>query len=242
MELNCIIWKERRIIIKMLKKVINLSKDNKGSTLVTVIVVTMFITILATMLLYMSGMNYYMKMTDMQTKENFYSAETALEEIKAGLCADLCAKAAEKAYVDTMIKYTVASSYTRYETFQNIYFDDLKETWNDLVVASGSVEDLVKSFLSQSFGSALTVSCSGTFDDSDLDTGYLYLRGVTVEYTDSKGFYTKISTDFVFTVPEMNWSVNNSYTSDGESSVESKTERTTYDISEYVNYSNWTRE
>ena len=107
---------------RLFKKIIKL--NNAGSTLVSVIVVVTFLTILATTILYLSGANFIMKSTDRYTKENFYDTETALEEIKTGL-ALVCSEAAKDAYVDTMVSYSVTSSYTRYETFQNRYFKRL---------------------------------------------------------------------------------------------------------------------
>ena len=57
--------------------------NNKGSALVTVVIVIAFITILATLILYLSVMNFQMKANDYRTKESFYGAEIPLEEIKS---------------------------------------------------------------------------------------------------------------------------------------------------------------
>lgn len=54
--------------------------NNDGAALVTVIVVITFISILATVILYSSGMNFAMKTTDIKTKVSFYDAETAMEQ------------------------------------------------------------------------------------------------------------------------------------------------------------------
>lgn len=56
-------------------------RNNAGSAIVTVLVVVTFITILATVLLYISGMNFQMKVTDYRTKESFYQAEVLAEEL-----------------------------------------------------------------------------------------------------------------------------------------------------------------
>ena len=92
--------------------------NNSGSAIVTVIVVVAFISILATTILYVSGMNFYMKMTDLHTKESFYEAETALEEIKAFLMTE-AAEAGREAYMDVVINYASTDGYTRYAIYQN---------------------------------------------------------------------------------------------------------------------------
>ena len=55
--------------------------DNKGSALVVVIIAMAFIGILASVLMYMSLLNYQMKVNNLKAKDNFYSAETVLDEI-----------------------------------------------------------------------------------------------------------------------------------------------------------------
>ncbi|MDE6518408.1 MAG: hypothetical protein K2L18_11285, partial [Acetatifactor sp.] len=63
--------------------------NNDGSAIVTVLVVVAFITILATIMLYVSGMNFQMKVADYRTKESFYQAETPVEELRAQLVKDV---------------------------------------------------------------------------------------------------------------------------------------------------------
>ena len=78
--------------------------NNAGSAIVTVLVVVTFITILATVLLYISGLNYQMKVTDYRTKESFYQAETPVEELRAQLAKDVQIAFA-KAYAAAMSEY-----------------------------------------------------------------------------------------------------------------------------------------
>ena len=239
---------------RKLKKLVNKS-NNRGASLVLVIVVVTFISILATMLLYIAGNNYLMKITELNTKKNFYATETALEEAKEGLCL-ICAEAAEDAYVDTMVRYSVSSSYSRYETFEQIYLQKLEEAWDEeaaAVSASGipGTEDyltVLKSYVEDKYKSCISFSTEtdehgdplydGTLDTSMMASGYIYLRGIVVEYTEND-FTTQITTDIVFTIPEMNWSVNESYKTENSEATETKNNRNNYDISEYVNYYNW---
>ena len=88
-----------------------LKLNNAGAALVTVIVVIAFVSVMVTVLLYSAGINYYMKTTDMRIKNNFYSTETALEQIRAAL-VDLAGDAYEESLNNCMVNYGMTVSYT----------------------------------------------------------------------------------------------------------------------------------
>lgn len=62
-----------------------LKKNNKGSTLIIVLVVVTFIAILGTTSIATAMFNYKMKIIDKETKKAFYTAEEAVDEIYSGL-------------------------------------------------------------------------------------------------------------------------------------------------------------
>ena len=53
--------------------------------MVVVIIAMAFIGILASVLMYMSLLNYQMKVNNLKAKDNFYSAETVLDEIRTAM-------------------------------------------------------------------------------------------------------------------------------------------------------------
>ena len=57
-------------------------KQNKGFSLITVIIAVSFIGILGLLVLYMALSNFQMKITDLKGKDSFYTAERAIEEIR----------------------------------------------------------------------------------------------------------------------------------------------------------------
>ena len=63
----------------------NNSIGNSGSTLITVIVAIGFVTILTSIILGTSVMNVQMKSMDRRSKDDFYYAEKALNDIYTGL-------------------------------------------------------------------------------------------------------------------------------------------------------------
>ena len=59
--------------------------NNQGSALIVSIIVLLFVSILATVILYIAGINYRMKKNELKTKVAFYSGEVYLERMQANL-------------------------------------------------------------------------------------------------------------------------------------------------------------
>ena len=78
-----------RLRTRLRKKLDILKEDNKGAAIVVAIVAIAFIGMLVGMLVYMAYYNYLMKHIDKRNKDNFYSAEYALDIINAGLQKDI---------------------------------------------------------------------------------------------------------------------------------------------------------
>ena len=73
-------------MIAQLKKLnMNRKKDNRGAALITVVIVLLFISILCTLILYVSAVNYRMKKADYLAKVSFYSSEIPLENMESNL-------------------------------------------------------------------------------------------------------------------------------------------------------------
>lgn len=121
----------------MMNKLISKIKklNNRGSSLVVVIIVIAFVCILGTLLLYLSVMNYQMKSNDYKTRVSFYGAEEPLEELKVQLAIDM-SEACEKAYIDVMTNFnslitddlTVGSD-MRASKYKEFVLDELETIW-----------------------------------------------------------------------------------------------------------------
>ena len=108
----------------------NIVKDNRGAAIVTVIVVSAFITIIATTMLYIAGRNYISKQTDYQNKISFYQAEEVLDKLKAYLVEDV-SDAFEYAYADTMANYVDHKGTPNVESYYaRSYTEKLKKIWD----------------------------------------------------------------------------------------------------------------
>ncbi len=219
--------------------------NNAGSTIVTVIIVIAFISILGTTLLYLSGMNYYMKMTDQKTKESFYEAETALEEIKAAINEDVV-NAAEKAYMDVMVRYATSDGNTRYALYTQRFFEYLEQNWEKRrdnpsdPTNPFTYEQVLQGLVESRFATA--VSLEATPDAGMMiyhaPDYYAYIKGIKLDYTDAKGYTTRIDTNYIIQLPDINLGVDTSKTSyvAGDS-----VERENVALTGYVNYDNWTK-
>src|SRR5574344_1588876 len=79
-------------------------RNNKGMSLVTVIITIGFVSILVSILLMVSMINFKMKKINANAKDSFYSAEQVLDEINLGLQKDI-SDALSSAYTDILVKY-----------------------------------------------------------------------------------------------------------------------------------------
>ena len=115
-------------------------KDDRGAAIITVIVVSAFITIIATTMLYIAGRNYMSKQTDYQNKISFYQAEEVLDKLKAYLVEDV-SDAFEYAYADTMANYVDHKGTPNVESYYaRSYTEKLKKIWTDRETAAISTD------------------------------------------------------------------------------------------------------
>lgn len=223
--------------------------NNAGSAIVTVIVVVTFISILATTILYMSGMNFFMKVTDLRTKESFYEGEMALEEIKAVLMEE-ASKACKEAYTEVVINYVAADSATRYSLFQNKFLDALAKNWeartkNPADASSPySYEYVLQHLVDEQYQSGIKVDASivnaGSLEIYRTE-GYAMVRGVILQYTDAAGYTTIISTDYLIMPPKFNWSVESASAEWASGEGAEQLARSEIDMTECVQYFNWVK-
>lgn len=115
--------------------------NNKGSALVVVVIVIAFITVLATLILYLSVMNFHMKGNDYRTKVSFYGAEIPLEELRAQLAIDF-AHACDVSYKAVLEQYgnlVDGSGTARKAEFVSGIMTELKNLWDGRSAGVGEV-------------------------------------------------------------------------------------------------------
>lgn len=93
--------------------------NNQGSTLLTVIILLAFIAILGTMMLSVTMTNLQMKMLERKAKENFYTCEITLDEIRAGLY-ELTVEETRDIYENDILT-NITDHITKTESEMNLY-------------------------------------------------------------------------------------------------------------------------
>lgn len=199
-------------------------KDQKGAALIMVIVAVAFIGMLVAMIIYMSFYNYQMKQTDKTAKDNFYSAETAMDIIHAGFQQEV-SDAMSEAYVLTMRTSANMDESLMTQRFREYFLQILTKKvcanpaaaeadrrWKLSLIDGGKVSPAVDGYWQKD--DSIKVSSDGategaylatTNDDAKFFVGTtdMLLQNIKVQYMDNKGFVSIISTDIRLLAPDL---------------------------------------
>lgn len=242
----------------MISKLLERKLNNKGSALLTVILLVAFLTVLATTLLYVSGTNMQIKQADYQNKKSFYSGEEALEEIRANLMED-ASKAALLAYNEVMMNYdALRDGDYRRAVYYDAFVTELQEVWVSTDPLAPGVDDwrqiLNDRFSGRAYPAVYTLSLPLGFTSADVlelkpDEGYVRIKGIQMIYYDDEIKRTTIiTTDFDVHAPEIDWYANESKKTLPGTEAEdieraaARNSKTIVDVSKCVKYANWKKE
>lgn len=185
--------------------------DNKGSTLVLVIVAMSIVAILAVVSLWISLANYQMKTTNIKVKDNFYSAEAVLNEIRTGLQGDVSV-AYTTALTDVFEQYALYDEKGRQEMFAKKYVSTLRSRIKSADSDLNYDIDKIKTYVTPQLladgakPSAVIETTSATDGKNGLMNTYengVVLKGIKVTFTDEKGFVSVIETDIALNIPQV---------------------------------------
>lgn len=218
------------MIAKMWNRMKENKKNNRGAAMIMVIVSIAFIGMLVAMIVYMAYYNYLMKGTDRAAKNNFYSAETALDVINAGLQSDI-STAMSTAYVTVMQDAEGQTANEMTNDFQTDYFAELLKT--SVVDKFDNAQQLctnpsaatkywnVSHLTTWLEKAGMTVSATpGTENSVCIYTAasqanlsmidkkdYITLENVKIVYTDEKGYVSIVETDIRIKTPDLDFAV-----------------------------------
>lgn len=207
-----------------------LCPDNRGSAMVMVLLIVMFIFILAAILMFTSYLGYQMRLLDKQGKDTFYTAETVLDEINTGIQEE-ASKAMSEAYGALMQNYAMYDSTTmRSSEFYRNYIDNLKERlqgsaadgeydiskfrdWlSDEVIGNEDTSQGYRAsreaFLDGEGGYGAIVESNVTPEKYMLiktEGESLLIKDLKVTYVDQRGYVSMISTDIRLVLPEVSF-------------------------------------
>lgn len=200
-------------------------KDNKGFSLVTVIIAVAFIGILGMLVLYIALQNFNMKTAGIKGKDGFYTAEQALEEIRLGLQQDV-GDSMSAAYIEVMEDYNKKSDSAdtvldelRQKEFEETFLEMLtarvrgseKKGQSELPLNQYSM-DYLRGYVDldqmDDFNKSTETLIVTTADGrtpviaSDAEKGLL-LKNLKVIYVDAKGYASIIETDIRLGIPKI---------------------------------------
>ena len=224
-------------------------RKNRGSAMVTVIIVAAFITIIATTLLYVTAMNFQMKQVAYQNQTVFYDGETALEEVRGRITEDFT-RACQTAYGQVMSQYVLKDEGNRAQLFRRMVYEALIASWN----SDRGTDDwpiYIKEFVESKYQSGITIAYPDPLPyegyspiEYDEINGIILLKGIVLEY-EKDGCFTRMTTDVYIHIPILDWSVQESKSSfegtDAEENLK-KLERQYIDASKCVVFTNWSKE
>lgn len=181
-------------------------RNNRGSAIVSVLVTMTFVVVLGSILLYLSLVNMQMKVIDREGKENFYDAESAMNEIRVGIQGAV-SDAINGAYTSVLVKYNeYVDADDRVAEFQANYYDELyawkpdpdrlEKLFNEILETYDT--DVLSGFVTAPAGTT-NITGGGTIYKSD-DESFIVLENVIVTYTD-KGYETTVSADIKINTP-----------------------------------------
>jgi len=192
--------------------------NNKGASLITVIITIGFIAILAGTIMMTSLVNFKMKRVNVYAKDTFYSAEQVLDEINIGLQRCI-SDSLSAAYMDVMQNYSQYSVEQKRMKMQTNYYENMWERLEadnnnkryDVTVLEGFLKASTKWQGPDDAGYGAIVKSTQTDAHGNprgvmetYDTG-IVLKDLSVYYKDSKGFISVIKTDIRLTYPELDF-------------------------------------
>ncbi len=201
-----------------------LKRDNRGSAIVIVIIAMAMIGILASTILWASYLNYRIKISDLKVKNSFYSAETVVEQILAGVKKDVVSASVNEAYQEVVSNWdALATDANRESYFITAYTKAVEEKLH----VAGNVydKDVLKGFVDEEFwkeptGGATTTTTgyivNKPWDDAvptfksfaenrltDPTSGTMTIKNICIEFYDSDGLLSVINTDIAIDVPKL---------------------------------------
>ena len=237
----------------------SLQKDDRGASLLAVLILMVVISAIAVVITKITIVNIQMKEVERGTKKNFYSADAVMDDLRTG-ARQKAEAALETAYVDVLQNYTNISrdGKNAQDEFARIYMDGLEECFKNKsaammaakrdTISGGNVVyrvasydvDVVKNCILDTTEQACFVAALDPKYEIDYGAATFTLKGIQVIYKDAQDYETTITTDLVFTTPQMNFAGQKDahpfmgYALIADDSIQINTQNVTVDGSAYA--------
>lgn len=205
----------------------SLRNRNQGASLLAVLIVLIFVSVIALILTRVTITNIEMKEVERGDRKNFYSAEAIMDELTVGL-NEVASKAMEQAYADVLVNYSdyMKSGKNLQKQFQGKYMEQLEDSlWDHstaqqtrtealepttllYTVSNYSVDTLRNCIKTAANRGYLVTSSADASYTLDYVEGIFTLKNVKIAYQDAQSYETVITTDIVFHTPIMSFTGN----------------------------------
>ncbi len=182
--------------MKKLNKILrDFAGNNRGAGIVVVLVSMVCVALMGASILFMSYTAVRLKATERQASKDFYSAETAVDEIRAGV-QSVVSEAIATSYKHALETYSSGMGIG--DRFAAQFYEDLKSSY--LFHDDTSTQNRVNLLQSYVSNSSATVSNSVRVVKNPVEKTLL-LKDIQVTYEAENGYETTISTDISIGVP-----------------------------------------
>ena len=192
-----------------------IKNNNSGFSFLFVIFGVIFIAAIGVIALTMASNYYITTKVDESSTEQFYTTEAILQEVRTGLgeYANDCAK---EAYEETISKFSDTGTQTREEKYSSRFLSLMADkltgtgdTWDGTENAKSYVCDIqkIKELTTKPDSVDLAPGAGSIgvvlYNKSSAEAKFhMVIKNLYVNYTDEKGYNSKIKTDVILNVPD----------------------------------------
>lgn len=205
----------------------SLKENNKGFTLASMLIIMLIVSVLAALLLTITVLNVQSKQVDRKSKETFYLAESIVDEIRAGIEAEL-GEALGTAYKEALPNLSgnidkLESDYAK-RIVSILFKTYTKKDYTDAYSNnSGYQIDVLQAYLSDknkdNIKSVKLSSGDKAYVFVESNYSKLILKDVHIAYTTTDGYQSRMQMDFVIQVPETRFENPGFYLTLGDYSI-----------------------
>lgn len=209
----------------MRKNLNSLKENNKGFTLASLLIIMLLASVLAALLLTITVLNVQSKQVDRKSKETFYLSESIVDEIQAGIEAEL-GEALGNAYAEALPNLksnSVEELKTNYANkIISILFNKYTEhNYTETYDNSADYKiNILKGYLSDKIidhVNSVKLTPGKVYVDK---TRYrMILKDLHIEYTTVDGYISRMQMDFVIQVPDTRFDNPGFYLTLGDYSI-----------------------
>ncbi|MGN0485211.1 MAG: hypothetical protein ACI4HI_16840 [Lachnospiraceae bacterium] len=192
-------------------------KNNKGVSLVVVLVTISIVLILVMVIMTIALMNFRMKVANTNSAKAFYSAEQAVDEVRAGLQKEL-SDAVTQTYGDVITNFSKRSEEERKDLFGKRLEAALKTKFLDTTGTSCYKLSILQGYVSKPYDAStpdkvdvaeVTTKTPGVTNAIYLTNAHDFftLKNIVVTYHGKDHYTSTIKTDIVLRYPDLDFKI-----------------------------------